>query len=358
MLTLTKRKFATAAGTKDWAYQITGTCKWTGKFIRKGTRTRDLKVAEHKLHELEEELREKAKNGDRIDHNFAAAVAEYLAKHGEERYLDKLFDHFAKWPLKTIKDTDLSAFCAAHYPGAKASTLVRQVYGPMQWVWNAAVRAELCDPKEFAKPEIKREPVKYARSDDWLMAVLKACTNLNQRCALAFMSFSGARAHEVVLIRVMDYSYDQAVVVVRTKGGKERQIPLSPAINAALSQLVAPDRDRSEPLFGYASRYSLNRILRRACKRAGVEHLSPHRAGRHSFAARLLRDGASLKELQEAGGWDDIGVVAKHYSHLERSAVDARIRNVATTIRMENITLGDTLDNSNVTPLRIATDKQ
>jgi Phage integrase family len=44
--------------------------------------------------------------------------------------------------------------------------------------------------------------------------------------------------------------------------------------------------------------------LKRACKRAGLPHTSPHRIGRHSFAARILGAGHSLKVLQEAGGWD------------------------------------------------------
>ena len=71
-------------------------------------------------------------------------------------------------------------------------------------------------------------------------------------------------------------------------------------------------------------------VLKRACQRAGVEYLSPHKAGRHSFAARLLRDGNSLKALQEAGGWKSPGVVASTYAHLERAQVDRAVREVST----------------------------
>jgi integrase len=112
------------------------------------------------------------------------------------------------------------------------------------------------------------------------------------------------------------------------------------------------------PLFGYSSRYSLTRILQRSCKRAGVEYLSPHKAGRHTFAARLLRNGASLKELQQAGGWDDIGVVARNYAHIERSVVDARVRGVATTITRDNLTMDSTMRDGRAQPLLIHKQKQ
>lgn len=354
MLTVTRRDFTLADGSKGWTWQIKGTCPYTGELIRVGTRTRDRKVAEDRLRILLEERRELALKGDRIAHNFAAGVLEYLAKGGEQRYVAPLLDHFGKWLLKDIKDADLSAYCSAVYPDAKPSTLIRHVYGPMQWILNAASRAELCEPRTFQKPKTSRTPAKYARTDDWLQRVLAdGCTNHVQRCALLFMSFSGARASEVVNVLVRDYHADTGFIALgRTKNGKERLVPLPPFVNEALRQLAPPGRDESERLFGYASRYSLNRILKRACDRAGVEYLSPHRAGRHTFAARLLRSGASLKELQQAGGWDDLGVVARSYAHLERNMVDARVRNVQTTVNMDQLrTIKDTMPSGPDSPI-------
>lgn len=334
MLSLIERKYTLANGTQAWSYQIQGTCPYTGEFVRQGTRTRSRKVAEDKLRLLLESRRDRALNGDHSVANFADAVAEYLAKGGEERYIDPLLTAFAKTRLVDLKDTDISLFCSEHYPNAKASTLVRHVYGPVQWIWQAAVNAKLAQPRTFARPTIKRTQAKYAPSDDWTKKVLLACTNDNQRCALVFMTFSGARASEVVDIKVKDHDIERATIrLVRTKGGYSREVALPPFVNAALAKL--PHADPEAPLFGYASRYSLVRILKRTCKRAGVEHLSPHKAGRHTFAARLLRQGASLKEVQEAGGWKDIGVVARTYAHLEASAVASRVRNVSDPLLIE-----------------------
>lgn len=354
MLSLIQRRFKLASGEDSWTWQISGTCPYTGEPVSLGTRTRNKKVAEDRLRIELDRRREAAVNGGALEaHNFAAGVVEYLAKGGEDQYLTPLLEHFGKMPLREIRDTHISAFCAERYPDAKASTLVRQVYGPMQWVMNAAARAELCPPRTFTKPTVKKEPAKYARSDDWLIKVLGACTNLEQRCALLFMSFSGARATEVVEVLVRDYNPRGAVIALsRTKGNKERLVALPLMVNEALQILLARrQRADSDRLFGYASRYSLVRILRRSCARAGVEYLSPHKAGRHSFAARLMRDGASLKELQRAGGWADLGVVARTYAHLERDMVDAKVREVATDVRLENVAIAPTVASAAQIPL-------
>ncbi len=57
--------------------------------------------------------------------------------------------------------------------------------------------------------------------------------------------------------------------------------------------------------------------------------MSSHRIGRHAFPARLLRDGHSLKLVQEAGGWKAARMVSDHYGHLERSQISAAIKTLA-----------------------------
>jgi len=359
MLAVTKRTYRLKSGVTSTVYQITGTDPWTHEPVRVGTRAHDPKTAQIQL-DLELERRRKAAlNGGKAPPTrpiFAAVIAEYGAKGGEDRYLTPIVKHFGAMIAEDITDTELSEFARVYYPGARPSTLVRQVYGPMQWIWNAGVRARMIPPRIFARPEVKVDPVRYARSDDWTMAVLRACTNIEQRCALLLLSFGGVRAAEAVSARRCDWNPLEATLTIQTKGRRERVVPLSTMLNDAFQLL--PARAPQEPLLGYASRYSLNRILKRACARAGVEYLSPHKAGRHSFAARLLRDGASLKELQMAGGWEDINLVARTYAHLERSMVDTRVRQVATPIVADSVTMPYTLRDGSTAPLQITQEKQ
>jgi hypothetical protein len=207
MLKLYRRRHTLADGTTSTTYQIAGTDPWTGERVRVGTRTRDPKVAQVQL-DLELERRRQIALNKGIalkpKATFAELVVQYGAMGGSERYIAPMLEHWGTTVAETITPQDVSDFAAAYYPGARPSTLLRQVYGPLQWVWNAGADAELVSARRWAKPAVKSEPVRYARSDDWTLAVLRACTTVQQRCAILLLSFGGMRAAEAVSARRCD----------------------------------------------------------------------------------------------------------------------------------------------------------
>jgi len=331
MLKLKQRRIKTQSGeTRRW--YIKGTCPYTGRPVRESTGTDRKEEAEHQLAVYLSRAREESIlgtcNGTAL---FAEAVAEYIGKHGEARFISPLLERFGTTKLRDIEDKDITKFGEKHYPGAKASTLVRQLYGPMQAVWNAAVRAKMVGPRQFSKPKVKTAKA-VSVTEAWLLKLLKnGLTTLRQRTAVLFMSFSGTRATEVVRVLVRHYDPETArVLIADTKNDDPREVLLPPFINEAMKLLDRSDPDA--PLFGYASRFSLVRIITRGCRRAGITYYSPHKVGRHTFAARFLADGNSLLALQDAGGWKTIGVVAKTYKHLERSQVQRAVASVSTTL--------------------------
>ena len=102
-----------------------------------------------------------------------------------------------------------------------------------------------------------------------------------------------------------------------------RRVDLPPELVEALQAL--PKAKADERVLGYASRYTAAQAIERACDAAGVPAFLLIRLSRHTFAARLLAAGYALKTVHEAGGWKDIGIVARTYRHLERSHVDAAV---------------------------------
>lgn len=309
-------------------WQIVGTCPYTRERVRKSTFVDREETAKGILAAYLSRAHNEAVHGPQSQTLVAEAVLEHVAKSGEARFLGPILDHLGKRRIIDVTDADLSEVARKVYPNAQASTLVRQLYGPFQALWNSAERAKMVPPRTFSKPKVKRKPARYA-DDAWLMAVLKALTTLEQRSAILFMSFSGARASEVVAVKVKNHDIAAATILLEnTKNGEARLVPLPAFVNDALALLSHKEPDA--PLFGYTQRFALNNMLKRACARAGVEYLSPHKAGRHAFAARLLKDGNSLKALQEAGGWKSSAVVANTYAHLERAQVDLAVRQVST----------------------------
>jgi integrase len=52
----------------------------------------------------------------------------------------------------------------------------------------------------------------------------------------------------------------------------------------------------------------------------------PFKIARRTFAARHLREGRTMLEVQKLGGWKSYRMVAEVYGHLERSWLDDAMR--------------------------------
>ena len=105
------------------------------------------------------------------------------------------------------------------------------------------------------------------------------------------------------------------VLRVLGKGGKQRQVPLLPAVRQALEQYVALCPWAlvvGEPLFrgargGPLSAAIVRRTMRAARHRLGLPDTATPHALRHSFATHLLAGGADLRSLQELLGHASLG---------------------------------------------------
>ena len=73
---------------------------------------------------------------------------------------------------------------------------------------------------------------------------------------------------------------------------------------------------------------NVNRDIKKACAKAGLEAYGTHALGRHKAARNFLRAGGSLKGLQDAYRWKDPRVPMQHYGHEERSEIAKRVHSV------------------------------
>ncbi|GAA1913293.1 site-specific tyrosine recombinase XerD [Nocardioides lentus] len=139
---------------------------------------------------------------------------------------------------------------------------------------------------------------------------------LRDRALLELLYGTGARISEVVGLDVDDLDPgadpEEATVLLRGKGGKERLVPVGRyALEASGAYLVrgrpALAAGGGPALFlnsrgGRLSRQSAWAVLSRAAERAGLaQGISPHTL-RHSFATHLLDGGADVRVVQELLG--------------------------------------------------------
>lgn len=137
----------------------------------------------------------------------------------------------------------------------------------------------------------------------------------------------GLRAAEAAALDWPDISWSEKQLRVRSgKGGKDRVVPLLPAVSDALRKLRT---EQGEPTQGpilrnyrgtRLSTRSIQKIIVARAKQLGLpQRTTPHTL-RHSFATHLLSNGANLRAIQELLGHASLSTTQR-YTHLDQKAL-------------------------------------
>ena len=136
---------------------------------------------------------------------------------------------------------------------------------------------------------------------------------LRNRALVELVYSAGLRSAEAVALDLADVDFEQELVHVRGKGGKERVVPLGEEAAHMLARYLREARPElargaNDSLFLSAR----GRRLDTSTLRRLLPH--PHRL-RHSFATHLLEGGADLRTIQELLGHSSLSTT-QVYSHV------------------------------------------
>ncbi len=137
---------------------------------------------------------------------------------------------------------------------------------------------------------------------------------LRNRALLELVYSAGLRAQEAVDLSLADVDFEQELVHVRGKGGKERVVPLGE--EAAYRLRLYLERGRPELARGAENTLFLS-ARGRPLDTSSLRRLlpNPHRL-RHAFATHLLEGGADLRTIQELLGHSSLSTT-QVYSHVD-----------------------------------------
>ena len=225
-----------------------------------------------------------------------------------------------------VTESDLGDFLAwlrqgsAEHPPLAAASAARTlvaVRGFHRFAVEEGVSAT--DPGREVKPPSAAKRLPKALTIDEVEAILTSTggvaaepLGLRDRALLEFLYGTGARISEAIGLDTDDLDVEDAVALLRGKGGKQRLVPIGSKAGEALSAYMVRARPAllagAQPAVflnargGRLSRQSAWTILRVAADRAGVRaDVSPHTL-RHSFATHLLDGGADVRVVQELLG--------------------------------------------------------
>ncbi|MCA9349654.1 tyrosine-type recombinase/integrase [Candidatus Saccharibacteria bacterium] len=263
--------------------------------------------------------------------SYLGRLWDYMAdQYGEEVEVSKLdLDRVTGWRQKLNR--------IALDDGRKISRTTQNYHlialrGMLKYLARRGVKTLGADQIELAK--VQRRQVAFLSIDEVgnLIAGIDQHTEIGKRdFAIINLLFStGLRVSELAGLNRSDINLDNGEFVVRGKGQKDRIVYISDQATRAVSDYLEDRDDYFQPLFRHYSGVqseqdngesvrlsprSIQRMVSKYAKLAGIlKKVSPHTL-RHSFATDLLSNGADLRSVQSLLGHANIATT-QVYTHL------------------------------------------
>lgn len=197
-------------------------------------------------------------------------------------------------------------------------------------------------PDKIELPKIHRKQVTFLHIEEVQRLIEQInCSEesgLRDRAIVELLFSSGLRVSELVNLNRDHINTKRREFMVRGKGQKDRPVFISETAAEWVDRYVEMRQDTLSPLFISYSRNveastsgdyrrlsarSIERMVSRYARLAGItKHVSPHTM-RHSFATDLLMNGADLRSVQSMLGHSSIATT-QIYTHV----TDAHLKDV------------------------------
>ncbi len=279
-----------------------------------------------------------AENYERYLNRFLEIAGEISGKEYELQAADITQELLRKFRLKLNRVVDergegLEAITQAYHLIA--------LRGFLKYLAKREIKS--LDPSLVELPHVVRKQVTFLHFDE-VEKMLEQIdtsneTGLRDRAIIELLYSGGLRVSELVKLDRDSINLERREFLVRGKGSKDRPIFISKAAADRVQEYLDARTDSLAPLFLNNSKNlqsvdtsgnyrrltprSVERIVQKYAKMAGiVKHVSPHTL-RHSFATDLLMNGADLRSVQTMLGHADISTT-QIYTHV----TDAHLREV------------------------------
>ncbi len=189
-------------------------------------------------------------------------------------------------------------------------------------------------PDKIELPKVNRKQVTFLHYDEIARMLevipLDSEVGLRDRAIIELLFSSGLRVSELVGLNRDHVNTKRREFMVRGKGQKDRPVFIGASTAEHVQEYLRTRFDNLPPLFLSYSRNntssmsgdyrrlsarSIQRIISRYARLAGItKHVSPHTM-RHSFATDLLMNGADIRSVQSMLGHSNISTT-QVYTHV------------------------------------------
>jgi integrase/recombinase XerD len=219
-------------------------------------------------------------------------------------YQNKKFLKFTNKQAKNVEEADIKEYLAHLISDKKLqNTSVALAKAALKFYYDEVLDKNIVS---FKTPKLQRKLPQILTKEE-MKNLLRTLTHTKSRIIVKLLYSSGIRLSECLNLKVEDLELGNKIGWVRGgKGGKDRMFIVSEDVSKELIAYFASQNQTSGHIFegknGTLSPRNVQKIVKSAAKRAGIQkNVSPHKL-RHSFATHLLETGTNIRIIQELLG--------------------------------------------------------
>jgi integrase/recombinase XerD len=213
-------------------------------------------------------------------------------------------------PIESIAREDVVAYLAKQKEEAGLSnTSLSLIHSALRFFFHDFLHKKIIEDIKLPRKE-KKLPTVLTKQE--IKKLIKAAKRGRNRLLIEFLYSSGVRVSEAVKMKVDDLDLNEGIARVKGgKGKKDRVIILSKKWISSIKKYLNRKKIKSEFVFSKKngkplSTDTVQRIIRKAAEKAGInKHVTPHTL-RHSFATHLLEKGENIRKIQELLGHSNL----------------------------------------------------
>jgi integrase/recombinase XerD len=233
-------------------------------------------------------------------------IQQRFAKSTIEQYTSMVKTFFAYFKDKqpaALNTQDLEIFnrrCIIDK--AYSNTYQRQMLSALKrfYFWFPEEHQMHINQVEYV-PKSKKLPT--VLSEDEVKRILEVIHNPKHKLIVAMLYSCGLRVSELIHLKIYDIDFERSEMHIReSKGAKDRKVPLRPRMLSLIKSSLKTSPNRSCLVEGqngnFYSSSSINKIIKRACKNAGIQKKVSAHTFRHSIATHLVENKVSIRAVQ------------------------------------------------------------
>jgi len=225
--------------------------------------------------------------------------------------------NFVKKRPEEITIDDVKAYQAEKLSD-KASKTIVLFLSAIRYAYSNILQKDPTIGIKRPKKEIK---IPTVLTKEEVRALIDSIENKKSKLMISLTYACGFRVSELLNLKIKDLNFEEKIGYVRqSKGRKDRIFNIPDSLLGLLKKQAQGQKEKNEEyLFtgkkGPLSDRNLQKIVRKAAKKAGLsKQVHPHTL-RHSFATHLLENDTDIRVIQELLGHADLNTT-QIYTHI------------------------------------------